>query len=39
MRAMMASIFQSPKMGAYTELWAELSPDIKSDDEQKFIIP
>jgi NAD(P)-dependent dehydrogenase (short-subunit alcohol dehydrogenase family) len=39
MRAMMAPVFQPPKMGAYTELWAGLSPDVKSGDGQKFIIP
>lgn len=38
-RAMMAPIFQPPKMGAYTELWAGLSPEVKSGDGQKFIIP
>jgi NAD(P)-dependent dehydrogenase (short-subunit alcohol dehydrogenase family) len=39
MRALMAPIFQPPKMGAYTELWAGLSPDVKSGDGGKFIIP
>ncbi|RWA04759.1 hypothetical protein EKO27_g10347 [Xylaria grammica] len=38
-RAIMAPIFHPPKMGAYTELWAGLSPDIKSGDGQKYIIP
>lgn len=39
MRAMMAPIFQPPKMGAYTELWSGLSPEVKSGDGKKFIIP
>lgn len=38
-RAMMAPIFHPPKMGAYTELWAGLSPEVKSGDGSKFIIP
>ena len=39
MRAMMSPIFHPPKMGAYTELWAGLSPDVKNGDGQKYIIP
>lgn len=38
-RTMMAPLFYPPKMGAYTELWAGLSPDVKSGDGQKYIIP
>jgi NAD(P)-dependent dehydrogenase (short-subunit alcohol dehydrogenase family) len=38
-RTMMAPIFQPPKMGAYTELWAGLSPEVKTGDGRKFIIP
>ncbi|KAK4940677.1 hypothetical protein LTR10_019307 [Elasticomyces elasticus] len=38
-RAMMAPFFYPPKMGAYTELWAGISPDVKSGDGNKFIIP
>lgn len=38
-RAMMAPFFHPPKMGAYTELWAGISPDVKSGDGNKFIIP
>ena len=34
----MAPVFQPPKMGAYTELWAALSLDLKGGDGQKFII-
>lgn len=39
MRALMAPFFHPPIMGAYTELWAGLSTDVKSGDEGKFIIP
>lgn len=38
-RAMMAPFFHPPKMGAYTELWAGLSSEVKSGDGDKFIIP
>ncbi|KUL87022.1 hypothetical protein ZTR_05699 [Talaromyces verruculosus] len=36
---LMRPLFYPPKMGAYTELWAGLSPDVKSGDGQKFIVP
>jgi NAD(P)-dependent dehydrogenase (short-subunit alcohol dehydrogenase family) len=38
-RALMAPIFQPPRMGAYTGLWAGLSADVKSGDGEKYIIP
>lgn len=38
-RQLMRPFFYPPKMGAYTELWAGLSPDVKSGDGQKFINP
>ncbi|KAK9366934.1 hypothetical protein V1509DRAFT_628415 [Lipomyces kononenkoae] len=38
-RLLMTPLFYPPKMGAYTGLWAGLSPDVKSGDGQKFIIP
>lgn len=37
-RQLMRPLFYPPKMGAYTELWAGLSQDVKSGG-QKFIIP
>lgn len=38
MRAMMAPLFREPKMGAYTELWAGLSPEVKIDDGGRYAI-
>lgn len=39
MRMMMAPFMHEPKMGAYTELWAGLSPEVKSEDGGRFAIP
>ncbi|RAO66676.1 uncharacterized protein BHQ10_002688 [Talaromyces amestolkiae] len=38
-RQLMRPLFYPPRMGAYTGLWAGLSPDVKSGDGQKFINP
>ena len=38
-RASMALFMHDPKMGAYTELWAGLSPDVKLEDGGRFAIP
>ncbi|KAJ8097649.1 hypothetical protein POJ06DRAFT_261992 [Lipomyces tetrasporus] len=38
-RLAMAPLFYPPKMGAYTALWAGLSPEVKSEDGGKVIIP
>lgn len=38
-RASMALFMHEPKMGAYTELWAGLSPEIKLEDGGRFAIP
>ncbi|KAK9240422.1 hypothetical protein V1525DRAFT_394915 [Lipomyces kononenkoae] len=38
-KLLMKPLFYPPKMGAYTGLWAGLSPDVKSGDGQKFINP
>lgn len=35
-RSIMGAVFKSPKYGAYTELYAGLSPDVKDGD---FVIP
>jgi NAD(P)-dependent dehydrogenase (short-subunit alcohol dehydrogenase family) len=35
----MAPLLHDPKMGAYTELWAGLSPDVKLEDGGRFAIP
>ena len=39
MRTAMSPFFHPPKMGAYTELWAGLSPDVKSEDGGRCAIP
>lgn len=39
MSVMMAPFFHEPKMGAYTELWAGLSPEVKTEDGGRFAIP
>ncbi|KAK9482731.1 hypothetical protein V1527DRAFT_327698 [Lipomyces starkeyi] len=39
MRVMMAPLMHEPKMGAYTELWAGLSPDVKCEDGGRLAIP
>ncbi|KIW12437.1 hypothetical protein PV08_09714 [Exophiala spinifera] len=39
MRAMMAPFMHEPKMGAYTELWAGLSPAVKLEDGGKLALP
>lgn len=39
MRVLMAPFMHEPKMGAYTELWAGLSPDVKCEDGGRFALP
>jgi NAD(P)-dependent dehydrogenase (short-subunit alcohol dehydrogenase family) len=38
-RALMSPISHEPKMGAYTEIWAGLSPDVTSEDGGRYAIP
>ena len=38
-RLLMTPMFHPPIMGAYTGLWAGLSPEVKRGDGQNFIIP
>lgn len=39
MRAMMTPFMHGPKMGAFAELWAGLSPEVGADDGGRFAIP
>lgn len=39
MRLLVSPFMYDPKMGAYTELWAGLSGDVKCEDGGKFAIP
>ncbi|KAF7563713.1 hypothetical protein G7046_g416 [Stylonectria norvegica] len=39
LKAAMSLFMHEPKMGAYTELWAGLSPDVKLEDGGRFAIP
>ncbi|CAH0021224.1 unnamed protein product [Clonostachys rhizophaga] len=39
MRTMMGLFMYEAKMGAYTELWAGLSPEVKCQDGGRFAIP
>lgn len=39
MRTVMGLFMHEPKMGAYTELWAGLSPEVTGDDGGRFAIP
>jgi NAD(P)-dependent dehydrogenase (short-subunit alcohol dehydrogenase family) len=38
-RMLFKPIMYEPKMGAYTELWAGLSPDVKCEDGGRYAIP
>lgn len=38
-RLIFSLVMHHPKMGAYTELWTGLSPDVTSEDGGKFAIP
>jgi len=38
-RALLKPLMYEPKMGAYTELWAGLSPDVKCEDGGRCAIP
>ncbi|KAH8881072.1 NAD(P)-binding protein [Thozetella sp. PMI_491] len=38
-RALMSPFMHDPKMGAYTGLWAGLSPNVKLEDGGRFAIP
>ncbi|KAK9238845.1 hypothetical protein V1525DRAFT_82374 [Lipomyces kononenkoae] len=38
-RMLMKPVMHEPKMGAYTELWAGLSPDVKCEDGGRTAIP
>lgn len=39
MRTVMGLFMYEAKMGAYTELWAGLSPEVKCEDGGRFVIP
>ncbi|TAQ85872.1 hypothetical protein B7494_g5827 [Chlorociboria aeruginascens] len=39
MRIIMKALFKGPQYGAYSELYAGFSPDIKSEDSGKLIVP
>jgi NAD(P)-dependent dehydrogenase (short-subunit alcohol dehydrogenase family) len=39
LKVLFMPFFYEPKMGAYTELWAGLSQDVKSEDGGRFAIP
>jgi NAD(P)-dependent dehydrogenase (short-subunit alcohol dehydrogenase family) len=39
LKAMLTPFMYEPKMGAYTELWAGLSQDVKCEDGGRFAIP
>ncbi|KAF2964604.1 hypothetical protein GQX73_g8960 [Xylaria multiplex] len=39
MRMVMRPFMHEPKMGAYTELWAGLAPEVTCDDGGQFVMP
>lgn len=39
LKVMFKPMMHDPKIGAYTEMWAGLSPDVKAEDGGKNIIP